>query len=62
MKRRSEDADCTEIADGEKRSAQQHHHRGKSPESLLNKEAILAALGIAPGQTVLDAGCGNGKN
>lgn len=60
MKRRSEDGDRTGIAEGENRSAQAHQHRGKSSEGLLNKEVILAALGIAPGQTVLDAGCGNG--
>jgi len=37
-----------------------HHHRGKSSESLLDKEKILANLGILPGQVILDAGCGNG--
>ncbi len=37
-----------------------HHHRGKSSESLLNKELILKALNIQAGQTILDAGCGNG--
>ena len=37
-----------------------HHHRGKSSESIMNKRAILAALAVHPGQTVLDAGCGNG--
>ena len=37
-----------------------HHHRGKSSESLLDKEVILKALDIFPGQTILDAGCGNG--
>ena len=37
-----------------------HHHRGKSSESLLNKEVILKELDISPGQTILDAGCGNG--
>ena len=54
------DGDHAEIADYGKRAAQEHHHRGKSSESLLDKEAVLAALRIAPGQTVLDAGCGNG--
>ncbi|MEZ4599030.1 MAG: class I SAM-dependent methyltransferase [Syntrophotaleaceae bacterium] len=49
-----------EIADHGKQVVQGHHHRGKSSESLLNKEAILAALRLEPGQTVLDAGCGNG--
>ncbi|HOO77979.1 MAG TPA: class I SAM-dependent methyltransferase [bacterium] len=37
-----------------------HHHRGKSSESVLDKEKILDALPLGPGQTVLDAGCGNG--
>lgn len=37
-----------------------HHHRGKSSESRLDKEVILAALKIAPGEGILDAGCGNG--
>jgi len=37
-----------------------HHHRGKSSERFLNKEIILTELEINPGQTILDAGCGNG--
>ena len=37
-----------------------HHHRGKSSESFLDKNEILANLNIIPGQTILDAGCGNG--
>jgi ubiquinone/menaquinone biosynthesis C-methylase UbiE len=37
-----------------------HHHKGKSSERFLNKEQILQALNIQPGQTILDAGCGNG--
>ena len=37
-----------------------HHHRGKSSESLLDKDIILKELNILPGQTILDAGCGNG--
>ena len=37
-----------------------HHHRGKSSENLLDKSRILANLPIAPGQVILDAGCGNG--
>jgi len=39
---------------------EKHHHRGKSSESFLNKELILKALNIQAGQTILDAGCGNG--
>lgn len=37
-----------------------HHHRGKSSESVLDKEAILEHMEIAAGQSILDAGCGNG--
>jgi len=37
-----------------------HHHKGKSSESLLDKDAILGQLNILPGQTTLDAGCGDG--
>ena len=37
-----------------------HQHRGKSSERFLDKGRVLAALGIAPGQVILDAGCGNG--
>jgi ubiquinone/menaquinone biosynthesis C-methylase UbiE len=39
---------------------ERHHHRGKSSESFLNKELILKTLNIQAGQTILDAGCGNG--
>ena len=37
-----------------------HHHAGKSSESRLNKDMILKELNIVPGQTIVDAGCGNG--
>ena len=37
-----------------------HHHRGKSSESFIDKDIILRELNILPGQTILDAGCGNG--
>jgi SAM-dependent methyltransferase len=47
---------CTNYESGEGR----HHHRGRSSESLLDKGLILSALAIELGQTVLDAGCGNG--
>ena len=36
------------------------HHRHKSSESFLDKDIILRELKILPGQTILDAGCGNG--
>jgi len=38
----------------------QHHHGGKFTEGLLDNKLILKALNIKPGQTILDAGCGNG--
>jgi FkbM family methyltransferase len=60
MMKRSDKPTDAETADYEKHAAGEHHHRGKSSERLLNKEGILAALEIRPGQTVLDAGCGNG--
>lgn len=44
----------------EKRGEGRQHHLGKSSESLLEKDAILSAHAIEVGQTVLDAGCGNG--
>ena len=37
-----------------------HQHRGKFTEGLLDKNLILKALKIKPGQTIVDAGCGNG--
>ena len=60
MEHRSSKPTHAEIADYERRAAHEHHHRGKSSENLLDKEAILRALRIEPGQKVLDAGCGNG--
>jgi len=60
MEHGPKDAAHTEIEDHKQRAVKEHHHRGKSSEGLLDKEVILVALRIAPGQTVLDAGCGNG--
>jgi ubiquinone/menaquinone biosynthesis C-methylase UbiE len=37
-----------------------HKHRGRFTEGLLNNELVLEALNIEAGQTILDAGCGNG--
>lgn len=37
-----------------------HRHRGKSSESYLNKDIVLKELNILSGETILDAGCGNG--
>ena len=39
---------------------QGHQHRGRFTEGLLDNKAITKALDIKPGQTILDAGCGNG--
>jgi ubiquinone/menaquinone biosynthesis C-methylase UbiE len=44
----------------EKSSDKVHHHRGKSSEKFLDKDIILKSLDFFPGQTILDAGCGNG--
>lgn len=49
-----------EPAEYEKSCEGRQHHRDKSSESLLDKVAILSALAAEAGQTVLDAGCGNG--
>jgi len=37
-----------------------HSHKGKTSEDHLDKAAVLSTLGIVPGQTILDAGCGYG--
>jgi ubiquinone/menaquinone biosynthesis C-methylase UbiE len=60
MKQKSGTPDYLEFAKYEKRTEGRHHHREKSSENLLDKGAILSALAIELGQTVLDAGCGNG--
>ncbi len=44
----------------ERSGAGRHHHRGKSSEAVIDREAVLAVLGVQDGWTVLDAGCGNG--
>ena len=44
--------------DGSKREG--HCHRAKFTEGLLDNERILETLNVKAGQTVLDAGCGNG--
>ena len=48
------------VPDCKKPSNATHHHKGKSSESLLDKEIILQELDIHPGWTILDVGCGNG--
>lgn len=37
-----------------------HSHGGKTSEWFIDKKQISGLLEIAPGSTVLDAGCGNG--
>ena len=41
-------------------SQNRHEHKGKSSESLVDKNIILKTLNIQSGQIILDAGCGNG--
>ena len=38
----------------------EHHHRGKSSEGRLDKRVILKELEMRVGETVFDAGCGDG--
>lgn len=49
-----------EMERGDISEGKSHKHRGKFTEGLLDKKLILKALNIKPGQTILDAGCGNG--
>jgi ubiquinone/menaquinone biosynthesis C-methylase UbiE len=53
-------SEYSDVVEYEQNASQEHHHRGKSSENLLDKTVILSHLGIAAGQTILDAGCGNG--
>ncbi len=46
--------------DCEKHKRSEHTHKGKSSESILDKNVILEHLSVETGQAVLDAGCGNG--
>jgi ubiquinone/menaquinone biosynthesis C-methylase UbiE len=41
-------------------SGPKYHQRDKSTEKYLDKDIIIKALNIRPGQIILDAGCGNG--
>jgi ubiquinone/menaquinone biosynthesis C-methylase UbiE len=50
----------THKANGDLPEKEHHHHKGKSSESLVDKKRVLNALNLRAGQTVLDAGCGNG--
>jgi len=49
---------CSETSEDEKDTVVKHRGRGKPTEGLVDKTAILRNLGIVPGQTILDAGCG----
>ncbi|MBU0640446.1 MAG: class I SAM-dependent methyltransferase [Planctomycetes bacterium] len=51
---------CAEIAAHERAVTKEHHHRGRSSESLLDTTVILNALDLLPEQTIADVGCGNG--
>lgn len=37
-----------------------HEHRGRTSEKILDKTAVISSLNIVSGESVLDAGCGNG--
>jgi ubiquinone/menaquinone biosynthesis C-methylase UbiE len=50
----------SDYANNEESVNETHHHKGKSSERFLDKGIILRELNILPGQTILDAGCGNG--
>ncbi len=49
-----------EMGKGDTSEGKSKQHRGKFTEDLLENERILKALNLEPGQTILDAGCGNG--
>ena len=49
-----------ETSKNETSEKERHHHGRKSTESFLNKELILKEINVQIGQTILDAGCGNG--
>jgi ubiquinone/menaquinone biosynthesis C-methylase UbiE len=51
------EAEIEKVNTPEERS---HQHKGRFTEGLLNSKLVLKALNIKPGQTILDAGCGNG--
>lgn len=48
------------MVDSARNEKTRHQHRGKSSESLLDKNIILTNIGVVSGQVVLDAGCGDG--
>ncbi|MGB5993235.1 MAG: class I SAM-dependent methyltransferase [Desulfobacterales bacterium] len=60
VKKEDKASNHAETVENEKSANKKHHHKGKSSESHLNKDIILKELNIRSGQTILDAGCGNG--
>jgi ubiquinone/menaquinone biosynthesis C-methylase UbiE len=60
MDRADEESKLSEASKMERPANVVHRHKGKSSEGVLNKEVILKELKILPGQTIIDAGCGNG--
>ncbi len=60
MSSKHNEPDYSDIEEFERGRDREHHHRGKSSETLVDKTAILANLGLCSGQIVLDAGCGDG--
>ena len=49
-----------EVSKSEPFEKERPHHGRKSTESFLKKDLILKVLNIQIGQSILDAGCGNG--
>ena len=49
-----------ELVRGYASEGKTYRHKAKFTEDLLDNERILKALNIEAGQTILDAGCGNG--
>ncbi len=37
-----------------------HKHHGKSTRDILDPKIVLSAMGLKQGQTLMDAGCGDG--
>jgi ubiquinone/menaquinone biosynthesis C-methylase UbiE len=50
----------TEIDKVDTPEEKSHQHKGRFTEGLLDSKLVLKALNIRTGQTILDAGCGNG--
>jgi ubiquinone/menaquinone biosynthesis C-methylase UbiE len=50
----------TEIENIDTLEDKRSQHRGRFTEGLIDSKLVLKALDIEAGQTILDAGCGNG--